>query len=488
MRPSHFTPGLILSLAAPLGFCLALPSVVNAQTNVRDGLQTNPPPIAIESSTNGLGSWIWASHTTDRQTCRLWRSIEIPATATVTHAELRMTVDNEFVLFLDGRNLGRGGEWNELFDFNLTYLLAPGPHVLAVEAYNDSDYAGLILGMEVDLSDGRRIDIKSDDNWRVVPNTEKHWETATRSSEKWPRATVIGPLGTKPWWLEPHRVNTMELLLPIKVPFWRTGWFQISVLAVCGAAILVSLRLVGQLAIHRRERWLLQKERGRIARDIHDDVGSRLTQLVLHGEVAQSELPPESATRQQIDQICQEAREVLSTMDEILWGLNPKRDTYRDFTSYICGYAQGFLKSTEIQCLFDVAPQTASVVLELPFRRALLMAVKESLNNAVKHSGATEIMLRMACEGQTLAVILSDNGRGFDPARAKPGRNGLANMAQRLEEVGGSCRVTSRPGQGCRTELSVRLRHRLRPRSWRWSAEERSGRAQPSDPLETNYS
>jgi signal transduction histidine kinase len=281
----------------------------------------------------------------------------------------------------------------------------------------------------------------------------------------------------------------MPTLLPITLSFWQTGWFQISLLSISAIAVLVSLRLVGQLAIHRRERWLLQKERARIARDIHDDLGSRMTQLVLHGEVAQSELPVESGLRPHLEKICQDAREVLSTMDEILWGLNPKRDTFDDFASYVCGYAQGFLKSTQMQCLFDVAPEMLGVAVELPFRRALLMAVKETLNNVVKYSDATEVLLHISCRGPKLIVVVSDNGRGFDPTKPKPGRNGLTYMAQRMEEVGGHCQLTSRPAQGCRVELSVPLNHRSPWGTWGWVLEPNqvSDQAAKANPLEVNY-
>ena len=82
------------------------------------------------SPTNGLGSWIWASNTFDGQTCQLWRTFEIPATAKITKARLVMTADNEFALYLDGRELGRGDDWRELFVFDLSQILTPGKHVL----------------------------------------------------------------------------------------------------------------------------------------------------------------------------------------------------------------------------------------------------------------------------------------------------------------------------------------------------------------------
>ena len=443
----------------------ASPRLVWAGDNVADNqkiqMEMADPYV---SPTNGLGSWIWEEKTLDNQTCQLWNTFEIPKGVKVTKARLVMTVDNEFTLYLDGRELGRGAEWRELFVFDLTQLLTPGRHVLAINCYNGSFFAGLLLGLRVDLADGRSIEVKSDKSWRVVPDGVSRWEKRTEAQPDWPAATIIAPLGGGPWWTAPSAVNMMPSLQPVKVFFWQTGWFQGLLLSVCGLVILISLRLMAQLALHRKERLLLQGERARIARDIHDDIGARMTQLVLHGEVAQNELPADSEMRQQLNWICEEARGLLSTMDEILWAVNPQRDTLRDFAAYVCKYAQEFLKPTQIQCLFEVEPEMSAAAFNLPLRRSLLMAIKETLNNAVKHSDATELRLQIHWQGQRLVVVVQDNGKGFDPATVKSERDGLANMAQRMNELGGHCLITSQPGQGCRIEFSIPLRHP------RWSA------------------
>ncbi|SPE53189.1 Integral membrane sensor signal transduction histidine kinase (fragment) [Verrucomicrobia bacterium] len=447
---------------------LSLDLAVGAWAAGDDSSAPGRNPKAAEGDynpTNSLGSWIWAAETFDRQNCQLWRAFEIPAGNPVTHARLVMTVDNEFMLYLDGRGLGRGAEWRELFDYDVSHLLSPGTHVLAVKAYNASSFAGMIFGMRVDFADGKVLEIKSDGNWKIVPEGAKNWATRTTAARTWTAATVIAPFGSQPWWTVPQNINPMPTLQPIMVYFWQTGWFQISLLCLSGVVVLNSLRLVAQLALHRKEQWLLQKERARITRDIHDDLGARMTQLVLHGEVAQSELPAESETRLQIDRICEEARGILSTMDEVLWAVNPKRDSFRDFSSYICGYAQEFFKSTRIQCWFDLDPEASSVALSLPLKRGLLMAIKEGLNNVVKHSGATEVVLQIKWHTQTLVVAISDNGKGFDQASLRPGRNGLTSMSERMSELGGACRITSELGKGCRTEFSIPLKN-ARRRFW----------------------
>src|SRR5204863_6956012 len=127
----------------------------------------------------------------------------------ITHARLLMTADNEFTLYLDGRELGRGAEWRELFDYDVTHILSPGAHVLAVKAYNSSSFAGLIFGLRVELAEGQLVEVRSDPSWRIVPERTRGWETKTKMSKTWPEAAVIAPLGADPWKLMPVNVNLM---------------------------------------------------------------------------------------------------------------------------------------------------------------------------------------------------------------------------------------------------------------------------------------
>jgi signal transduction histidine kinase len=415
----------------------------------------------------GVGSWIWAKEAFDKQTCRFWRSFEIPESATVTKACLRITVDNGYRLFLDGREVGRGSDWRTLSEYDVTWLLGPGTHVLAVEAFNDRLQGGLILGLRVKLVDGQVMEVGSDSSWRIVPSDERGWEKKRRASAHWPAAMVVGALGSAPWWQAPLAIVTVSALHPLTLHFWQTGWFQITLLSVCGVVGLICLRLTAQLAMQSKGQRLLQRERARIARDIHDDLGAGMTQLVLLGELAQHELPSDSPTRMQIDRLCDKARDLLGAMDEVIWLVNSRRDTLRDFAIYVCQYAQGYLKSTPIRCRLDVEPEMPAVPFDLPIRRNLFLAVKEALNNAAKYSEASELFLRIHRQDQAAVVVVEDNGKGFDPARANPERHGLTNLAQRMNEVGGDCRVISQPGAGCRIEFRIPLAHK-HPRRLHW--------------------
>jgi signal transduction histidine kinase len=248
--------------------------------------------------------------------------------------------------------------------------------------------------------------------------------------------------------------------------FWQENWFLGLLLTVCTAVVALCFRQATQLAVQARTQKLLERERVRIARDIHDDLGARLTQLVLLGEVARSELPAGSEPRAQIDQVCSKARDLSHAMDEVIWAVNSRRDTLRDFASYVCKFAQLFLESTPIRCRLDVEPEIPPATFDLPIRRNLFLAVKEAINNAAKHSEAKELFLRIYRREHELVVVVEDNGKGFDPQAANLERNGLTNMAQRMEEAGGRYRVISHPGNGCRVEFTVPLSRGSRLSRW----------------------
>lgn len=439
-------------------FLVARAGEPSPSTNVKSdaaSVQNNPLDL--------LGAWIWTTNTFDGQTCQFWRAFDIPADQKVLSARMLLTADNEFTFYLDGRQLGHGAEWRELFDYNLALLMSPGRHVLAVSTMNPSGFAGMLFGMRVDFAGGPSIEIKSDPSWKIVPEEDKSWKEMARPSPGWAPATVVATLGGKPWWTEPVRINSMLTPTPIKIYFWQTVWFQILFLTLCGIAGVTIFLLTAQLALHRKERWLLQRERARIAMDVHDDIGSRMTHLVLNGEVAQGEVPADSKARAQLEQICEEARGVLSSIDEILWALNPRRDTLQDFADYVCDYTQKFLAPTSIACVFEVDTETLDAVADLPLRRSLLMVIKETLNNAIKYSEATELHLQIGRQKHNLVVVVADNGKGFDMSAIRAGARGVGNMSKRMQELGGSCRITSQVGKGCRIEFSIPLR---RPRNF----------------------
>lgn len=420
----------------------------------------------IFEATNHMGQWIWDTNTFDKQTIRLWRKFEVPRGIKIASAIMHITVDNSYDLFLDGHEIGRGSDWRTVTEYDVTRLLKPGSHWLAVEGFNDRLEAGLIFGLHIESTDHQSIDVVSDDSWLVVPYARQNWILRKNARPEWHPAIVVGAINHHPWETWPFGLTIEPVSLPINAHFWQNGWFQLAVMSLLLLALGACCWLQARLTIQTRAQRLMQAERTRIARDIHDDLGAQLTQLLLLGEVARREHPEDSITCIQFDRICGLARELSAGMDEVVWAVNARRDTLRDFVNYVCKYAQTFLNPTGIRCRLDVEPDLPAAEFDLPMRRNLFLAIKEALNNAAKYSSAAELFLRIYRANGLLLVIVEDNGVGFDPATLAGERNGMANMAQRLSEICGACVLWSEPGAGCRIAFSVPLEHRRRY-AWR---------------------
>lgn len=450
-------------------FCLALSFALVHITAGASAATSNSPTIFYVTRpqpevTNGLGCWIWDKVTVNKQTVRLWHRFEVPTTNPVVRAELRIAGDNAFKVWLDGHELGSGSDWRTLSIYHLEGNLSPGGHALAVEGFNDNDQAGVILGFRLETLNGQNVEIRSDPTWRVVPNSESSWETALHPADNWPNASLAANFGRVPWWDIPASVLHIHGVLPKPAPVWQRREFQIGLFGGCGLFVTICLYLLVQLMSQSKAHHLVQAERDRIARDIHDDLGSKLTKLLLTGEVAQIESTTTPAAP--LSQMCDGARDILATIDEVVWIVNSQHDNLEDFAIYVCKYAQHFLQPTAIRCRFDVASELPAKALTQLIRRNLFLAIKEALNNAAKHSQATQLTLRIESIGSRLSVIVADNGHGFDSARARQQRNGLMNMRLRLAEIGGVCEVVSRPGEGCQISFRVPLKSPSLFKSW----------------------
>jgi signal transduction histidine kinase len=409
--------------------------------------------------TNGLGCWMWDKVTFNKQTVRLWHRFEIPKTNPVVRAELRIAADNAYKVWLDGQELGSGSDWRTLSIYHLEGTLNSGAHVLAVEGFNDNDQAGIILGMSLEMAKGQVMQIRSDLSWRVVPNSERGWESAFHPGADWPNSSVATNFGRQSWWDVPTSVLHIREALPKPIPVWQSREFQMGLFAGCGVFVVICLYLLIQLVSQSKAHRLVQAERDRIARDIHDDLGSKLTQLLLTGEVAQIESGAAAAAP--LSQMCDDTRNILATIDEVVWIVDSQHDNLDDFVIYLCKHTQNFLDATGIRCRFDVPAEFPAKTLSQFMRRNLFLAIKEALNNAAKHSEATELTVRIGLTGLRLDVVVADNGCGFDAAQASQERNGLSNMKLRMAEIGGHCQLVSRPGEGCEVRFQVLLKQRV---------------------------
>jgi signal transduction histidine kinase/ligand-binding sensor domain-containing protein len=273
--------------------------------------------------------------------------------------------------------------------------------------------------------------------------------------------------------------NGASLAFVILPHFWQTWWFKgglllLGALGVGGSALALSRRRLRR-GLERLERQrALERERARIARDIHDDLGASLTRITMLCQSVRGELQSDAAALGDVDQIYHTARDLTRAMDEIVWAVNPQHDTLDSLVTYLGRFAQNFLSTAGIRCRLDVPLRLPAWPLTSELRHSVFLALKEALNNVVKHAGATEARLSLEIQAQGFALLLADNGKGFsysgqgvvepvvDGLRAQSG-NGLANMQRRLEEIGGACSWDTAPGDGTRVRfLLVLPPHQMR--------------------------
>jgi signal transduction histidine kinase len=245
----------------------------------------------------------------------------------------------------------------------------------------------------------------------------------------------------------------------VPVPWWRQGW--VMVVAGLGAACLVIAAVIGVERRRARRQLLAMErvqavaaERVRIAQDLHDDLGAKVTEIVLMGELAKTVRDNPGEARNQMDAILGELRQLHASLDEAVWSINPRHDSLIELVEFVSEFAGRFLRHAPVEFHLEVAKQMPDVELSSTLRHNFLLAVKEALNNAVRHAGATTIRLRIGVEAGQLCACVADDGRGMDEAAVSAG-DGLRNLRARLEAIGGTTTVRSSPGAG--TEVTFRL-------------------------------
>lgn len=413
--------------------------------------------VAATLSDAGVGAWIWDETTMDRQECRFVRQFEIPEGAEVDSAVLRITADNSYRLFLDGQFIGQGGDWRVLIEYDVTRLLGTGPHVLAVSAVNDFDVAGLLAGLRITLKDGGSIEIASDESWEIAPEGLENWKTPVARRGAWRRSRVLEHYGSSPN-PQVYRAPVTEREQP---SLWQKRWFQVTVIAAGAVGGAVAFVLSALLVLKSQAARVVRRERARIAADLHDGLGGGLTQLVLLGEAARRDGAAGGAVADRLGRLCDQARALAGGMNETVWLINSQRDTVRDLASYLVRYAEAFFRDAPLRCRFDIDENLPDAHCDLGVRRNLFLAVKEALNNALRHSGANEVVLRIQSRRGALLIAIRDDGRGFVPGAA-PGGEGLRNLSSRAREAGARFALESAPGQGTSVEFIVPLATRSR--------------------------
>ena len=250
--------------------------------------------------------------------------------------------------------------------------------------------------------------------------------------------------------------------LKIKRPIWEREWF--APLAVAAGVLATALFFFA--AYRRRSRHRLaaiklqhavERDRARIARDMHDDLGTRVTVLNLAASFVRRAIDgdPDKA-RQQVVRLESAARDLVTAMDGLVWAVNPSNDTLDHLATHLSAVAQEIFRDSQVRLRISIPDDFPRVALRSDFRHHFALGVKEALHNILKHAGPCEASFALRFEQNELIAEISDNGKGFDPSIPREG-NGLPNLAARFAELGGSCVIESAPGKGTRAIFRCQL-------------------------------
>ena len=269
-----------------------------------------------------------------------------------------------------------------------------------------------------------------------------------------------------------HRLSaSASAVLVVRLFYWHTWGFRVVAALVFIILVILAVHLRERTMAHRavaevERRHVLESERMRIARDMHDEIGGKLSRISFLSDIAGRNLPEASTARRQVDEVSAAAQDVIRTVDEIVWAINPRNDTAESLIHYLGRHAQEFFELTEVELELKLPTEWPAHALTAETRHSFYCAVREALNNVLKHSTATKVRMEFSLTSTALSVTIIDNGCGFDPVAANetpPGVNarrqgfGLVNMRERLEGVHGRCEIQSQRGTGTRVTLTINL-------------------------------
>jgi len=253
----------------------------------------------------------------------------------------------------------------------------------------------------------------------------------------------------------------VEDFLSLRVPLaiWETPFFWPAVLTAMIAGSVGTSRYLAWYrmrheVVRLKHQRALEQERLRIAQDIHDDLGARVTQISLLSAVAQGDSSFPEKARGDFDRISRMTRELVSALYETVWAVNPENDNLDALGNYLCQMVNQLCVQARLRCRLNVVDLPRDIQVSSQTRHNVAMAVKEAVHNIIKHAKAEEVTLRVSLAGQRLTVSVQDDGRGFEPS-THPVGSGLKNMQRRLADLGGACIIQSQVARGTTVEMSL---------------------------------
>ncbi|HEY8781860.1 MAG TPA: two-component regulator propeller domain-containing protein [Mucilaginibacter sp.] len=252
----------------------------------------------------------------------------------------------------------------------------------------------------------------------------------------------------------------ITLTMIIHPPYWATWWFRLISLVLVSSLLLAAVRYVLQRNLREKilkleKEQAIEIERNRIARDMHDDLGSGLTKIAILSEVTKAHIKNQQPATANLDVISTASRELVDSLQDIIWVLNPKNDSVESLVLYLKEYAESFFELTPVSLQFVYDYETGDTSLSEEKRRNIFLVVKECCNNILKHAGATNVDIGINVQDGLLVIDIADNGKGFEAASISRFSNGLQNMKNRVQQIGGEFNLISVPERGTRIKCQI---------------------------------
>ncbi|SIT02501.1 ligand-binding sensor domain-containing protein [Belliella pelovolcani] len=237
----------------------------------------------------------------------------------------------------------------------------------------------------------------------------------------------------------------------ITPPYYETWWFRLLViLSIIGTLLLI-------YRLHLNRILAVVKVRNRVARDLHDDMGSTLSTINILSAMAKTKLGNDPVkTSEYISKISDNSQRMLEAMDDIVWSIKPQNDSMEKVISRMREFAFNGMDAKEIDVRFEIEESVYQIKLPMDYRRDLFLIFKEAVNNLIKYSDCRRAFIHFYVQKNVLIMKIRDYGKGFDLQNDDSG-NGLNNMQKRAETMGGKLQIKSKIGEGTEVVLEIRV-------------------------------
>jgi len=256
----------------------------------------------------------------------------------------------------------------------------------------------------------------------------------------------------------------LEATLAIRVPlpYWQAPWFWALVAVLTMATSALSVRYLARhkmrrAMLHLEQQRALERERLRIAQDIHDDLGARVTEISLLSGMAQNTIGFSEQARAEFCRISLKSRDLVAALYETVWAVNPENDNLEAVGNYLRQRINNQCTQAQLRCRLHISQLPRNIEISSRIRHNISMAAREAMHNVIKHANASQVTVHISFAEMLLTVSIQDDGCGFD-LTTHPAGHGLVNMKRRLQDIGGSCLIDSSPATGTMVQFRLQVR------------------------------